>query len=134
MIEKIFDATDENLHPVLSLIEEELEKRDCSMKTQMMIAVMAEEIFINIAHYAYTDKTGQVKICLDFKGDDFYLTFIDSGIEFDPLKKPDPDITASAQEREIGGLCIYMVKKTMDEVTYAREDGKNILTLRKAIR
>ena len=134
MIEKIFDATDENLHPVLSLIEEELEKRDCNMKAQMMIAVMAEEIFINIAHYAYTDKTGQVKICLDFKGDDFYLTFIDSGIEFDPLKKPDPDITASAQEREIGGLGIYMVKKTMDEVIYTREDGKNILTLRKAIR
>ena len=72
-------------HNILKLAEEELEKRDCNMKTQMMIAVMAEEIFINIAHYAYTDKTGQVKICLDFKGDDFYLTFIDSGIEFDPL-------------------------------------------------
>ena len=67
----------EDLKGFIKLGKEELEKRDCSMKTQMMIAVMAEEIFINIAHYAYTDKTGQVKICLDFKGDDFYLTFID---------------------------------------------------------
>ena len=133
MLEKIYDAIDENLHPLLNTIEEELEKHDCNLKNQMIISVMVEEIFINIAHYAYGDKKGKVKVSIDFVDKDVFITFIDEGIEFDPLKKEDPDVSLKAEEREIGGLGIYMVKKTMDDVTYKREDNKNILTIKKRI-
>ena len=57
----------------------------------------------------------------------------DKGIPFDPLKKPDPDITLSAEEREIGGLGIFITKKTMDTVSYAYENGENVLTMTKKI-
>ena len=61
------------------------------------------------------------------------LTFIDNGKPYDPLKKADPDITLPANERPIGGLGIFMVKKTMDDVNYEYADGKNILRLKKNI-
>ena len=133
MIEKIYDAVDENLHPFFSTIEEELENHGCNLKTQMLISVMVEEIFINIAHYAYDDFVGKATILIDFENDDVLITFIDEGKEFNPLAKEDPDISLNAENREIGGLGIYMVKKSMDDVTYKREDNKNILTIRKRI-
>lgn len=132
-MEKIFAATDDNLHEVLAFVESQLEEHDCKMKTSMMISVIVEEVFINIAHYAYEGKTGDAKINIDFENDDVIISFTDSGMEFNPLDKEDPDITASAEEREIGGLGIFMVKKTMDDVKYERINGQNILTLRKGI-
>ena len=133
MLEKIYDAVDENLHPLLETIEDELTKHDCDLKTQMIISVMVEEIFINIAHYAYQDNKGTAKIIIDFVDDDVLISFIDEGIAFNPLNKKDPDISLKAEDREIGGLGIYMVKKSMDDVTYQREGKKNILTIRKRI-
>lgn len=133
MIEKIYDAVDENLHPLLSTIEEELDNHGCNLKTQMLISVMVEEIFINIAHYAYDDSVGKATIIIDFENDDVLITFIDEGKEFNPLTKEDPDVSLKAEDREIGGLGIYMVKKSMDDVTYKRENNKNILTIRKRI-
>ena len=56
---------------------------------------------------------------------------MDNGAEYDPLEKEDPDVTLSAEDRQIGGLGIFMVKKIMDEVDYRYENGKNVLTLRK---
>ena len=133
MIEKVFDAKNNLLHDVLAFTEGELEKHGCDTKTLMMISVMIEEIFVNIASYAYPDGGGTATIGLEFEGDDVIVSFTDSGIPFNPLAKEDPDITLSAEERGIGGLGIYMVKKTMDDVKYERRGNQNFLSFRKGI-
>ena len=129
------DATDENLSNVLAFVDENLEKLDCPPKTQMQIDVAVEEIFVNIAHYAYGDETGKATVRFE-KGTDptsAIITFSDSGTPYDPLKKADPDVTLSAEERQIGGLGIYMVKKSMDGMKYEYVDGKNVLSITKNI-
>ena len=128
------EATKENLIAVNEFVETNLEKIDCPMKIMMQICVAVEEIYINIASYAYGEGTGQAEILLDTdtKGQGA-LTFMDSGVPYNPLAREDPDITLSAEERGIGGLGIFMVKKSMDDVKYRYEDGKNILTLIKKI-
>lgn len=133
---RTYDAIDENLHDVLAFIEEGLDAHECNMKTSISISVAVEEMYVNIAHYAYEpfNCVGKATVGLDFVGDDVLITLIDEGIEFNPLEKEDPDISLEAKDRDIGGLGIYMVKKTMDECTYKREDGKNIFTMRKNIR
>jgi len=127
------EATVENLPQVMGFLEQHLEEADCPLKAQMQITVAAEEIYVNIAHYAYTPGTGEATVRLEITDEPAAatITFSDSGIPFDPLKKADPDVTLSAEEREIGGLGIYMVKKSMDDVRYAYRDGQNILTLKK---
>ena len=133
--QKTFPAKVDALSDVLSFVEQTLEGFDCAMKTQTMLCVAIEEVFVNVAKYAYGDGEGDVEFCIDFDKDTRVATFCmsDKGVEFDPLKKPDPDITLSAEEREIGGLGIFITKKTMDAVSYAYENGKNILTMIKKI-
>ena len=128
-------ATIDNLPTVLAFLEEQLEEADCPLKTQMRLAVAAEEIFVNIASYAYAPDTGMDTVRVERREDPktIYVTFIDSGMPFDPLLKEDPDVTLPAEEREIGGLGIYMTKQAMDEVTYEYRDGQNILTLVKKL-
>ena len=125
----------EKLPEVLSFIEQHLEETDCPMKTQMQIAVAAEEIFVNIASYAYAPGSGMAAVRLEISDEPaaVILTFLDGGKPFDPTKKDDPDVTLTAEERGIGGLGIYMTKKFMDDVQYEYRDGKNVLTLRKRI-
>ena len=132
---KKFPAKTDALMDVLAFIEQELEKYGCSMKMQTAICVAIEEVFVNVAHYAYGDGEGDVQFKVGFDEETRNVIFqmIDEGVQFDPLKKPDPDITLSAAEREIGGLGIFITKKTMDQVTYAYENGKNILTMIKKI-
>ena len=132
---KTFPAKTEALNDVLGFVEETLESFDCSMKIQMAVSVAIEEVFVNVAHYAYGDGEGDVTLGIDFDADSRAVTFrmADQGVPFDPLKKPDPDITLSAEERDIGGLGIFITKKTMDTVTYAYENGENILTMVKTI-
>lgn len=131
MKEITLEAKVDNLNQVMGILDEELENADCSMKAQMAIDVAVEEIFVNIASYAYGDKTGNATIIIDVDAGSSKatITFIDEGTPYNPLEKPDPDVTLSAADREIGGLGIYIVKKSMDEVTYKHEDGKNILTI-----
>ncbi len=128
-------AVRENLAEVLGFIEAELEQADCPIKAQMQTGVAAEEIFVNIASYAYPDGAGSATVRMEITGEPktAVITFIDSGIPYDPLAKPDPDVTLSAEERGIGGLGIFMTKKLMDEVTYAYKGGHNILTLKKQL-
>ena len=128
-------AVDEELNNVIAFVTEELEAVDCPMKTQMQISVAAEEIFVNIANYAYAPGKGIATVRLTISRDPATatITFIDRGMPFDPLKKEDPDVTLSAEERAIGGLGIYMTKKTMDDVRYEYRDGQNRLTLIKKI-
>ena len=133
-IEKICDATIDNLHEVLDFIEAQLETHEASMKNTNVILIAAEEMFTNIAFYAYPDTTGQAKIAIGFDEDVMYLKLEDSGIEFNPLEKIDPDIHAKAEDRDIGGLGIYMVKKSMDDCEYMRVDNKNIFIMKKSIK
>ena len=133
IIEKTFPAAESALDDVLAFVEEELEKADCPMKITMQITVSVEEMFINIASYAYPDGNGEMKLL--FSSDDGVadITLVDSGIPFDPLAKEDPDVTLSAEERQIGGLGIFMVKKTMDSVSYERREGCNRFRMTKKI-
>lgn len=126
-------ALTENLPQVLAFVDEQLEAADCPMKVQMQIEIAVEEIFVNIAHYAYEDEDGIATIRVDVQGQppSADITFIDSGVPYDPLAKTDPDVTLSAEERQIGGLGIFLVKKSMDDVIYEYSDGQNILTLKK---
>ena len=135
MVNKIFPAKTEALTDVLAFVEQTLEKHECSMKLQTAICVAIEEVFVNVAHYAYGDKDGDVEFNIGFDAQTRNVTFqmVDGGVQFDPLKKPDPDVTLSAEQRDIGGLGIFITKKTMDQVTYAYENGKNILTMVKKI-
>ena len=135
MTEKTFPAKIEALSEVLGFVEQTLESCDCPLKTQTAICVAIEEVFVNVAHYAYGDGEGDMKLGIGFDKESRTVTFrmADKGVPFDPLKKPDPDITLSAADREIGGLGIFITKKTMDTVTYAYENGENILTMIKKI-
>ena len=131
--ELTLDAKVENLDEVLAFVDAELEAAACPSKTQMQIDVAVEEMFVNIAHYAYTPGTGTATLRVKTERDPgaAEITLIDRGIPYNPLAKPDPDVTLSAEERKIGGLGIYMVKKSMDEVNYEYRDGQNVLTLKK---
>ena len=135
MNEMTIEARIENLDQVLAFVDGCLEALDCPMKTQLQIDVAVEELFVNIAHYAYTPGVGMATVRLEAVSDPpaVAITFIDRGIPYDPLEKADPDVTLSAEEREIGGLGIYMVKKSMDDMTYERRDGQNVLTIRKRL-
>ena len=114
-------------------MERLLEEADCPVKAQMQIGVAVEEIFINIANYAYAPDKGKATVCVEVSEEPVTvtITFVDHGVPYDPLAKADPDVTLPAVEREIGGLGIFMTKNLMDDVTYEYRDGKNILTLKK---
>ncbi len=133
MEELRLQASDETLYTVLDAIEKQLDANECpeTIKSIMLIAV--EEIFVNIAHYAYGGKSGEAVVNLDIRNDPKSCRVVlqDRGIPYNPLEKADPDITLSAEERDIGGLGIYMVKQSMDRVEYRYEDGCNILMLEK---
>ncbi len=132
---KISAAVD-NLDQVIGFVDGHLEENACPLKLQMQIDVAVEEIYVNIAHYAYQGtEVGDAVISLWFEDDPkaVVIEFRDSGMPFDPLAKDDPDVTLSAAERQIGGLGIYMVKKSMDDMQYQRENGENILTIRKKL-
>ena len=134
------DAEIEELERVLDFIGEYLSEQDCSMAVEMKINVACEEIFVNIAHYAYKkispDLHGNARISLsmDETGENIQIMFRDKGIAYNPLEKSDPDVSLSAEDRDIGGLGIFMVKKSMDSVLYEREGDENVLVLVKNLR
>ncbi len=134
MKELKIDAKVEKLNEVLAFMDAELEAVDCPMKTQIALDIAVEEIFVNIAHYAYgAEGAGGAVLQFEISPEEAMITFIDEGTAYDPLAKEDPDITLSVEERPIGGLGIYMVKKSMDDVIYKRENDKNILTICKKL-
>lgn len=127
------EAVDENLEKVTAFVDEGLEEVGCPPKVQMKINIAIDEIFSNIAHYAYCPETGMVTVQVEILKEPLTacITFIDRGIPYNPLSEPDPDISLSASDRQIGGLGIYLVRKSMDEVSYEYREGKNILTIKK---
>lgn len=135
MTELKIAANVERLQEVLDFVNEVLEANSCSMKILTRMAIAVEEIFVNIAYYAYAPGKGDALIRCEIEDDPkaVRITFIDWGVAYDPLSKEDPDTTLSAEDRDIGGLGIFMTKKFMDEMHYERSDGRNILTLYKLI-
>lgn len=126
-------AKTEYLDKVLEFVDGLLEERNCTMKAQLELDIAVEELFVNIASYAYRPKEGPVTIQVSFEGNIVSIVFIDEGKPYNPWQKSDPDITLSAEERQIGGLGIYLVKNTMNQVDYRYENEKNILTIQKDI-
>ncbi len=131
--ELTIEATDDNLSVVQEFVEKRLNEVGCPFRAAMQIAVAVEEVFVNIAHYAYHPGRGNAKLRVEVTENPLrvLLTFIDKGIPFDPLAREDPDITLPVEKRKIGGLGIFMTKKMMDDVFYEYRDGSNILTIRK---
>lgn len=135
MKELTVDATIENLTAVTAFVDEQLELLNCPLKTQMQVDIAIDELFGNIAHYAYNPEVGAATVRVEVMEEPLsvVITFIDNGVPYDPLEKSDPDITLSAEERDIGGLGIYMVKKSMDDISYEYKNGQNILRIKKKI-
>ena len=133
MKELTVEAKTTNIEAVTDFVNEQLEALDCPMKAQMQIDIAIDELFGNIAHYAYNPEIGKATVRVEVIEDPLAvtITFIDNGVPYDPLAKADPDTTLRAEEREIGGLGIYMVKKSMDDITYEYRDGQNILAIKK---
>lgn len=135
MNELTIEALVENITKVTEFIDNRLEELNCPIKAQMQIDVAVDELFGNIAQYAYEQETGTITVRVEVVENPLsvVITFIDQGIPYDPLQKQDPDITLSAEERKIGGLGIFIVKKTMDEVLYEYKEGQNILKIKKTL-
>ena len=136
MKELTLAATVENIEAVTDFVNAELEALDCPMKAQMQIDIAIDELFGNIAHYAYSPDVGDATVRVEVGEEPLavIITFMDKGVPYDPLAKDDPDVTLSAEERGIGGLGIYMVKKSMDDITYEYKDGMNILAIKKSLK
>lgn len=120
-----------SLETVTDFVNRFMENCGYEAKFQMQMDIVVEEIYVNICNYAYPDGVGDVTVDIAAESERLTLTFTDNGFEYNPLKREDPDITLSAEEREIGGLGVFMVKQIMDEVTYRRQDGKNVLSTAK---
>ena len=132
MQEMNIEATIENIPTVTAWVDEQLEALDCPMKAQMQIDIAIDELFSNIARYAYNPETGPATVRVEVVEPlTVVITFIDKGIPYDPLKKEDPNTNLPIEERDEGGLGIYMVKKTMDDIAYEYVDGQNILRIKK---
>lgn len=133
--ELTIEARVKNLSQVIQFVDRILESADCPMKTQMQIDIAVEEIFVNIAHYAYAPGKGDATLRMEITGDPAtaVLVFTDSGVPYNPLLKEDPDVSLPAFQRKIGGLGIFMAKKNVDEMSYEYKDGCNVLTLKKRL-
>ena len=129
------EATAQNIETITDFINAELEALDCPVKAQMQIDVVIDEIVANVAAYAYGNGIGEVTVRFEAHDDPraAVLSFIDSGVPFNPLAKEDPNIRLAAEDRAVGGLGIFLVKKTMDDVAYEYKDGKNILRIKKLL-
>ena len=127
------EAVTDNLPEVQAFVKERLDTTNCPPKAKMQIALAVEEIFVNIANYAYAPEKGKAAVRVEVSEEPVTvtITFVDHGVPYDPLAKEDPDTGLPADEREIGGLGIFLTKKIMDDVTYTYKDGQNILTLKK---
>lgn len=135
MKELTVDAVVENIPIVTDFVNEQLMPHDCSIKIQAQIDIAIDELFGNIAHYAYDSDVGSATVRVELVKEPLtvVITFIDHGVPYNPLKQDEPDTTLLAEERKIGGLGIYMVKKSMDNIYYEYKDGQNILTIKKKL-
>ena len=132
MKELIIEASLENLNEVFGFINGELERRNCPSELQVTIDLAVEEIFTNVANYAYQPASGRVTIGI-VVGEEAVIRFEDTGVPYNPLERPDPELEKPLMERDIGGLGIFLVKKIMDRVDYMRIEDKNVLSMTKKL-
>ena len=133
MAEITIAATLDNLDTVLAFVDQQMEEAGCAMKLMAQVDMAVEEIFVNIARYAYHPEVGEAIVRCEAGGEPFQVIvgFADQGRPYNPLEREDPDVTLDAEQRQIGGLGIFMAKKLMDDIQYEFRNGQNILTLRK---
>lgn len=139
MKELKIEATIDNLAQVFKFLADSMENCDCDPKVKRQIKLCVEELFVNIAHYAYNPDVGIAKISIDtVQSPDgkpkMVISFADEGRPYDPLSLPEPDIDAELDDRQIGGLGVFLVRTTMDNVGYEHKDGQNILTIEKELK
>ena len=134
--ELVLEAATDCTDILIDFLNEQLALCDCPRKTRVQLDVAAEEIFVNIAKYAYDGGKGSVMVRTQFTESPLclHLTFIDKGKAFNPLREKEPALDLPGNERQVGGLGIYIVKNSMDAVAYCYEDGQNIFTIQKTIR
>ena len=135
MKELTLSASVSSIPEMTAFVDEQLEAVDCPMKHQMQIDVALDEILSNIARYAYPSGSGDMTLSFDFDPTARQITivFTDAGVPYDPTSQEEPDTTSSAEDRAIGGLGIFLVRKIMDDMAYERRGNKNVLTIRKRI-
>lgn len=135
MKELTMSADRKNIPAVIEFVNQELDALGCSLKAEAQIDIAIDEIYSNIVKYGYEEEGGEVTVSIDTSEEPLAMTlsFRDEGKPFNPLERRDPDVTLSAKDRKIGGLGIFMVKKSMDDIRYEYRDGKNILTIRKTL-
>lgn len=134
MRELKIDAEIDNLERVQEYVNQALERAGFGLKQIMQISLAVEEIFCNIANYAYKPDKGEARIYCEVKKDNpdrMVIEFIDEGTPYNPLDREDPDIKLSLEERQVGGLGIFLTKKLMDSMEYRHEGTKNILIVTK---
>ena len=129
--EKIFReiANRDNYKLMCSWLQDAYKEWGVGKELANKLDMSAEEVYANIAFYAYPEKSGMVEVQLKKSDDNILMEFRDEGIEYNPLEKPDPDINLPPEERPLGGLGIFMIKKIADVISYKRENNKNILTM-----
>lgn len=132
------EATVENLERVTEFVDRQLEKMGCPAKIRMQMNIAVDELFGNIAHYAYPKGKGMAAVEIEpsmreGEAAAVVVTFTDWGVPYNPLLQEEPDVTLSAEERQIGGLGLHIVKKSMDDISYEYKEGRNILKIRKRI-
>ena len=136
MKEIVLEAEIGNIPKIIAFINEALDARNIGKLERHQIDIAVDEILSNIAHYAYNPDVGEATVRVEVEEEPLsvIITFIDGGVPYDPLQAAEPDTTLSAEERALGGLGIFMVRKSMDEITYRYENGRNILSIRKTLR
>lgn len=133
MQELVISAVNDNLDRVQDFVSGFLEEAGFQTKQIMQVNIAVEEIYVNISSYAYNPDVGPVTIRCTSDANKAVIEFIDSGKRYNPLEREDPDITQAAEERGVGGLGVFMVKKLMDNISYRYENGNNILIIEKNI-
>ncbi len=135
MKEIVLDAKRENLPQLFEFITKTLREYSDDEKTIRKVKLCVEEAFMNIAAYAYNPEVGPAKVSVTALGEPYPLrvqvVFTDNGKPFNPLKAESPDVESGLEDRQVGGLGIFLIKKEMDDITYEYRDGQNILTLEK---
>lgn len=135
MKEITLTAAIDSITTVTEFVDRELEELGCPFKAQTQIDIAIDELFSNIARYAYNPEVGMATVRIEVEENPLsvVITFMDNGIPFNPLEKADPNTNLAADDRDIGGLGIYLVKKSMDGISYEYKNGQNILTIKKNI-
>ena len=131
--ELTLDATVENITVVTEFIDQQLENAGCPMEVQYLIDIAVDELFGNIAKYAYTDRIGKAIVRTEISDKEALITFVDSGIPYNPLMREVPDLDLTIEERNPGGVGIHIVRKSMDDMKYEYTNNQNILTICKKI-